>query len=255
MFSSNLLTFTLTVLASLLLQRVITLRLPGADDDNQHRFTRQYSESSNEIPRSLEMEDFTFKVLPTSGRVSTPSILRLHPASVKPSHLHANLPLRFGRDDGMSKSTINLPQRFGRAQEKDGLIYPHVCTQCRRSGSPPSATLPQRFGRGDLFNREPFRNLVMSTRAMKSPFLDDRTLENAYEDEMMKNPKLVSSCIMYHVLYTHSLLYGLRNVWRSRACHRPVSWSLRSVHHPAIITGHFHYGHGGTMLPESLNIY
>ncbi|KAL0166517.1 hypothetical protein M9458_038361, partial [Cirrhinus mrigala] len=68
----------------------------------------------------LEIEDFTLNVAPTSGRVSSPTILRLHPIVRKPTLLHANLPLRFGRDSQMtpreraSKTNINLPQRFGR---------------------------------------------------------------------------------------------------------------------------------------------
>ncbi|XP_042566578.1 pro-FMRFamide-related neuropeptide VF [Clupea harengus] len=71
-------------------------------------------------------------------------MLKLYPPAGKPSHLHANLPLRFGRTSEMepqrtsSKSSLNLPQRFGRSR---------VCMKCRRNGTPPSATLPQRFGR------------------------------------------------------------------------------------------------------------
>ncbi|XP_063041421.1 pro-FMRFamide-related neuropeptide VF [Engraulis encrasicolus] len=108
--------------------------------------------------RSFNIEDFPLTVVPTSARVSSPLVLRLHPPVAKPSHLNANLPLRFGRSSETTESEqikeqhqtsskssfLNLPQRFGRQQED--------CSRCARSGAPPSATLPQRFGRRHALN-------------------------------------------------------------------------------------------------------
>lgn len=110
-------------------------------------------QSSNEIPRSLEIQDFKINILPTSGKVNLPTMVKLFPGSTKPLHLHANLPLRFGREsdlgDRLPKSTLNLPQRFGRS----GTVI-QSCSECPHLGVVPSATLPQRFGRNS-----PFRNL------------------------------------------------------------------------------------------------
>uniref|UniRef100_A0AAY4BF93 Uncharacterized protein n=1 Tax=Denticeps clupeoides TaxID=299321 RepID=A0AAY4BF93_9TELE len=96
-----------------------------------------------ETPRSLEVLDLPLPVIQFSSRLSAPSLLKLYPAAGKPSHMHANLPLRFGRSDQWergprTKSSLNLPQRFGRS---------YICSDCPRAGTPPSATLPQRFGR------------------------------------------------------------------------------------------------------------
>ncbi|KAF4100563.1 hypothetical protein G5714_018759 [Onychostoma macrolepis] len=134
----TLLFLALGTLSSFMLREVTALRLPLPDDSDPDRFTWGQFPENQEIPRSLEIEDFILNVAPTSARVSSPSILRLHPIITKPSHMHANLPLRFGRDTQMTpreraKSNINLPQRFGRS-----------CTMCVRSGTRLSATLPQR---------------------------------------------------------------------------------------------------------------
>ncbi|KAI4899837.1 hypothetical protein NFI96_016882 [Prochilodus magdalenae] len=221
---------TLGILSSLLLQDVGAIRLPLTGDNDPNRITnRIFSEvkdahkrckciwtvvcnhwttkcicmfqclqNNQDIPRSLEMEEFTFNVVPTSGRTSSPSILRLHPISTKPSHLHANLPLRFGREtyiERTPKSSINLPQRFGRSQEGD-LTSGQLCTECRRAESPPSATLPQRFGRRNIFVGDPFRALAVFTRTLESPFPRDRSEDYDYiletiqeEDQALKSKK------------------------------------------------------------------
>ncbi|XP_062343342.1 pro-FMRFamide-related neuropeptide VF [Osmerus eperlanus] len=123
-------------------------------NDNRNYFRkRQYIQSSNEIPRSLEIQDFKINILPTSGKVNLPTMVKLFSGSTKPLHLHANLPLRFGREsdlgDRLPKSTLNLPQRFGRSGTEI-----QSCSECPHLGVVPSATLPQRFGRNS-----PFRNL------------------------------------------------------------------------------------------------
>lgn len=108
-----------------------------------------YLQPYHENTRSLNIGDFPLTVLPTSSRASLPIVMKLHHGG-KPSHLHANLPLRFGRTSEVlqprelqtsPKSSLNLPQRFGRSE---------VCSKCKRSGTPPSATLPQRFGRRNM---------------------------------------------------------------------------------------------------------
>ncbi|XP_059412090.1 uncharacterized protein LOC132145248 isoform X2 [Carassius carassius] len=172
----------LGTLSSFMLREVMALRWPLPDDSDPDRFTwGQFLENAQEIPRSLEIEDFTLNVAPTSARVSSPTILQLHPKITKPTHLHANLPLRFGRDTEITpreraKSNINLPQRFGRS-----------CTTCARSGTGLSATLPQRFGRRNIFPLDPFRALTLYTRTPESPFPKERTQVHDYMLETVED--------------------------------------------------------------------
>ncbi|KAK1805311.1 hypothetical protein P4O66_019645 [Electrophorus voltai] len=131
------------------------------------------------------MDDFTFNVVPTTSRVNSPTILRLQPISAKPSHLHANLPLRFGRDtyiERTPKSSINLPQRFGRS---GGSTVRQVCTECRRAQVPPSATLPQRFGR-TAFVVDPIHALAVLTRTLESSFPRTQDYDYMLEDKSFK---------------------------------------------------------------------
>ncbi|KAG9280049.1 pro-FMRFamide-related neuropeptide VF [Astyanax mexicanus] len=190
---------TLGILSSLLYQDVSGVRLPLIDDSESNRIpTAIFSENNQDVPRSLEMEELSFNVVPTSGRASSPTILRLHPISAKPSHLHANLPLRFGREvfiQRTPKSAINLPQRFGRSQDPDPSSG-QLCTECRRAESPPSATLPQRFGRRNIFIGDPFRALALFTRTLESPVPRGRTEDYDYmlgtiqeEDKALKSRK------------------------------------------------------------------
>ncbi|KAI2652951.1 Gonadotropin inhibitory hormone peptide [Labeo rohita] len=133
----------LSILSSFMLREVTAFTLPLPDDSDPERSTwGQFPENAQEIPRSLQIEDFTLHVAPTSARVRSPTILRLRPnvsVATNPLLLKAHLPIRFGRDSQMtpreraSKSNINLPQRFGRS-----------CNMCARSANGPSATLPQR---------------------------------------------------------------------------------------------------------------
>ncbi|KAK7139191.1 hypothetical protein R3I93_016352 [Phoxinus phoxinus] len=173
----------LGILSSFMLSEVSALRLPLPLDSDPNRFTwGQFPENAQEIPRSLNIEDFALDEAPTSGRVSSPTILRLHPIMAKPAHMHANLPLRFGRDaqvgtgDRAPKSTINLPQRFGRS-----------CTMCARAGSAPSATFPQKFGRRNIFALDPFRALTLYTRTPESPFPKERTQVHDYMLETVED--------------------------------------------------------------------
>uniref|UniRef100_A0A8K9X8L3 Uncharacterized protein n=1 Tax=Oncorhynchus mykiss TaxID=8022 RepID=A0A8K9X8L3_ONCMY len=120
-------------------------------------FDHLFNHTNNEILRSLEVDDFKINVAPTSGKVSSaPTMVRLSPPPVKPLHLHANLPLRFGRDSQPDdthspKSTLNLPQRFGRAQGSVA-TFMTSCIECPRIGTVPSATLPPRFSRNEFYH-------------------------------------------------------------------------------------------------------
>lgn len=132
--------------------------------------------SNEDLPRSLEMEDSTMTMAPTSsGKINSPTIFHLHPLLAKSAHAHANLPLRFGRDSVhmQQKSSINLPQRFGRS----GTTKPTFglqCTMCRRTENPPSATLPQRFGRQNLLFGDPFHVGAVFARTLEMPSIKDR---------------------------------------------------------------------------------
>ncbi|XP_026156490.1 pro-FMRFamide-related neuropeptide VF [Mastacembelus armatus] len=103
--------------------------------------------TENEIRRSLALESFNIHVAPTTSKFSLPTIIRLYPPTAKPLHMHANMPMRFGRgndpsDDKAPHSTPNMPQRFGRAMEAS-----RICAKCPDVREAPNAFLPQRFGR------------------------------------------------------------------------------------------------------------
>lgn len=101
------------------------------------------------IRRSLDLESFNVHVTPTTSKISLPTIIKLYPPTVKPLHLHANMPMRFGResnpDDDRSPSSIpNMPQRFGRSWE-----VIQMCTECL--GDRETLKLPQKLGRNSLY--------------------------------------------------------------------------------------------------------
>uniref|UniRef100_A0A1A7YZ08 Neuropeptide VF n=1 Tax=Iconisemion striatum TaxID=60296 RepID=A0A1A7YZ08_9TELE len=105
------------------------------------------------IRRSLDLESFKIHVTPTTSKISLPTIIKLYPPTAKPLHMHANMPLRFGRDisdDRAPNSSPNMPQRFGRSWE---LLQ--MCAECRDVREAPSPVLPQRFGRN-----APYWNLL-----------------------------------------------------------------------------------------------
>ncbi|XP_050992001.1 pro-FMRFamide-related neuropeptide VF [Labeo rohita] len=176
----------LSILSSFMLREVTAFTLPLPDDSDPERSTwGQFPENAQEIPRSLQIEDFTLHVAPTSARVRSPTILRLRPnvsVATNPLLLKAHLPIRFGRDSQMtpreraSKSNINLPQRFGRS-----------CNMCARSANGPSATLPQRFGRRNKFALDPLRALDLYTRTPESPFPQEKTQVQDYIFERVED--------------------------------------------------------------------
>ncbi|XP_053494929.1 pro-FMRFamide-related neuropeptide VF [Ictalurus furcatus] len=187
--SCSALSLTLGILSSLVFQDVTTVKLPLAGNNNINTVTRRIFLKSNEdLPRSLEMEDSTLNMAPaSSSRVNSPTILRLHPLLSKSVHTHANLPLRFGRGSAhmlrMPKSSINLPQRFGRS-ESTKPTSGMQCTMCRRSESPPSATLPQRFGKRNLLVGDSFHAGAVFVHTHKMPSL--RTPDHDYMTEMVE---------------------------------------------------------------------
>lgn len=78
--------------------------------------------------RSLDLESLRIQVTPTASRSSLPTIVRLYPPTDKPLHMHANIPLRFGRGGVAGEDqTPNLPQRFGRSWK-----VLQLCTECLR---------------------------------------------------------------------------------------------------------------------------
>ncbi|CAB1320599.1 unnamed protein product [Coregonus sp. 'balchen'] len=167
--------FTLVILGCLGIQGLMAsdsgaYRMSMTNDRHTTR-QRQHPQANNEILQSLEVDDFKINIVPTSGKVSSaPTMVRLYPPPVKPLHFHANLPLRFGRnsqpDDTHSpKSTLNLPQRFGRAQGS-GATFITSCIECPQIGTVPSATLPPRFGRNEFYHRYPFQ--AMASRMSES---------------------------------------------------------------------------------------
>ncbi|KAF6716737.1 Pro-FMRFamide-related neuropeptide VF [Oryzias melastigma] len=96
------------------------------------------------IRRSLDLESFNIRVSPTSSKLNLPTVIKLYPPTAKPLHMHANMPLRFGResDDRVPNSSPNMPQRFGRSWE-----VLRMCGGCRSVREAQSPVLPQRFGR------------------------------------------------------------------------------------------------------------
>ncbi|KAF7686213.1 hypothetical protein HF521_015575 [Silurus meridionalis] len=147
------------------------------------------------------MDDSTVSMAPTSiGRLTSPTILRLHPLLAKTTHAHANLPLRFGRDSThmqrMPKSSINLPQRFGRSgntKPNSGLR----CAMCRRTESPPSATLPQRFGKRNLLFRDPFQRGAVFAHTLEMSLLKDRTPDPNYINKLLEKEDKASETKTY----------------------------------------------------------
>ncbi|KAF3833717.1 hypothetical protein F7725_024921 [Dissostichus mawsoni] len=109
-----------------------------------------------------QQQSYKVHVNPTTSRISLPTIIKLQPPTAIPLHLHANMPMRFGRENLPGDEITNLPQRFGRSWdlcaeclEVRGAQLPQrfgrswdLCAECREDRE---AQLPQRFGRGSPF--------------------------------------------------------------------------------------------------------
>ncbi|XP_035039635.1 pro-FMRFamide-related neuropeptide VF [Hippoglossus stenolepis] len=118
-------------------------------EDGRHTVRRQpHQQTKGEIRKSLDLESFHMRVTPATSKISLPTIIKLHPPAAKPVHMHANMPLRFGRqidpDDDKAPNSPNMPQRFGRSRGQ-------MCTKCPPVDLAPNPGLPQRFGRRSLY--------------------------------------------------------------------------------------------------------
>ncbi|XP_076005855.1 pro-FMRFamide-related neuropeptide VF [Genypterus blacodes] len=134
-----------------------------------------HEQKKSKIRRILDTESFNIYVMPTAGRISLPTIIKLHPPTIKPLHKHPNMPMRFGRQmegggDRLPSSTVNLPQRFGRSRT----VVPK-CTGCQNA--PPQ--MSQRNGL--LWSL--LRNLVTTQSLNRSDNFDlTGSAEEDYED-------------------------------------------------------------------------
>ncbi|XP_008290012.1 pro-FMRFamide-related neuropeptide VF [Stegastes partitus] len=120
-------------------------------NDGKHSARKQpHQQIKGEIRRSLDLESYNIHVSPTTSKHSLPTIIRIYPPTSIPRHLHANIPMRFGRDsdprDGRAPSSPNKPQRFGRSSK---LIQ--MCADCPDVREAPNPVLPQRFGRNSPY--------------------------------------------------------------------------------------------------------
>ncbi|XP_028285291.1 pro-FMRFamide-related neuropeptide VF [Parambassis ranga] len=121
-------------------------------NEGRHSVRKQpRQQTKSEIHRSLDLESFNIQVTPPTSKLSLPTIIKLYPPTAKPLHMHANMPMRFGRqsdpgDDRSPNSTPNMPQRFGRSWE---LL--RMCAECRDTREAANPVLPQRFGRSSPY--------------------------------------------------------------------------------------------------------
>ncbi|XP_060949313.1 pro-FMRFamide-related neuropeptide VF [Limanda limanda] len=118
-------------------------------EDGRHTVRRQpHQQTKNEIRKSLDPESFHMRVTPTTSKISRPTIIKLYPPTAQPGHMHANMPMRFGRqidpEEDKAPNYPNMPQRFGRSLGR-------TCTKCPPSYLAPNPELPQRFGRRSLY--------------------------------------------------------------------------------------------------------
>ncbi|XP_023286754.1 uncharacterized protein LOC111673268 [Seriola lalandi dorsalis] len=123
-----------------------------SSEDGRHTVRKQpHQQTNSEIRRSLDLESFNMHVTPTTSKISLPSIIKLYPPTAKPVHMHANMPMRFGResdpgDDRAPNSNPNMPQRFGRSWE-----VIRMCAECPDIREAPNPALPERLGRNSPF--------------------------------------------------------------------------------------------------------
>ncbi|KAM7384044.1 hypothetical protein PAMA_011408 [Pampus argenteus] len=119
-----------------------------SSNDGRHTVRKQpHQQTKSEYRRSLDLESFNMHVSPTTSKISLPTIIKLYPPTDKPLHMHANMPMRFGResdpsDDKSPNAPPNMPQRFGRSWE-----VIRMCAECPDAREAPCPALLQRFGR------------------------------------------------------------------------------------------------------------
>ncbi|KAA8586014.1 hypothetical protein FQN60_007583, partial [Etheostoma spectabile] len=114
-------------------------------NDGRHTVNKQPHHQIMKV--SLDLKSLNAHVTPTTSKISLPNFIKLHPLPANPVLLHANMPMRFGREsipdnDKDPKLTPNMPQRFGRSWE---LI--RMCAECPDGRAALNPVLPQRFGR------------------------------------------------------------------------------------------------------------
>ncbi|XP_074470013.1 pro-FMRFamide-related neuropeptide VF isoform X1 [Sebastes fasciatus] len=123
-----------------------------SSDDGRRTVRKQpHQQTKSEIGRSLDHESFKARVTPSTRKISLPNIIKLYPPTAKPLHLHANMPMHFGReistgDDRAPNSSPNMPQRFGRSWE-----VIQLCPECPVVREAVNPMLPQRFGRSSPY--------------------------------------------------------------------------------------------------------
>ncbi|XP_054462554.1 pro-FMRFamide-related neuropeptide VF [Anoplopoma fimbria] len=125
-----------------------------SSSDGGHTVKKQpHQQTKSDIRRILDFESFNVRVTPSTNKISLPNIMKLYPPTAKPLHLHANMPMRFGResvpgDDRVPNSTPNMPQRFGRSW---GVIQ--MCAESPEVREALDPVMPQRFGRSSPYRR------------------------------------------------------------------------------------------------------
>ncbi|XP_039978358.1 pro-FMRFamide-related neuropeptide VF [Xiphias gladius] len=123
-----------------------------SSENGRHTVREQpHQQTKHEIRRSLDLKSSNMHVTPTTSKISRPSIIKLYPSPTKPLHLHANMPMRSGResnhdDDKKPNSTPNMPQRFGRSSD-----VIRMCAECSDVREAPTPVLLRRLGRDGLY--------------------------------------------------------------------------------------------------------
>uniref|UniRef100_A0A3P8TRD6 Uncharacterized protein n=1 Tax=Amphiprion percula TaxID=161767 RepID=A0A3P8TRD6_AMPPE len=122
-----------------------------SDDSKQSVRKHPHQQMKSEIRRSLDLESYNIHVSPTTSKKSLATIIRLYPPTAKPVDLHANMPMRFGRDnDPRDKTELSSsrkkPQRFGKSAQ---LI--EMCADCPNVREAVDPVMPQRFGRNSPY--------------------------------------------------------------------------------------------------------
>ncbi|XP_022056593.1 pro-FMRFamide-related neuropeptide VF [Acanthochromis polyacanthus] len=141
-----------------------TLLISG--DGKQSARKQPHQQMKSEIRRSLDLESYNIHVSPNNYKKSIPTIIRLYPPTAKPIHMHANIPMRFERnndlrDETESSLSPNKPQRFGKSAQ---LIK--MCADCPYVREAIDPVMPQRFGRNSPYWR--FLRSLASERLLNS---------------------------------------------------------------------------------------
>ncbi|XP_034748418.1 pro-FMRFamide-related neuropeptide VF [Etheostoma cragini] len=116
-------------------------------NDGRRTLNQQpHHQTNSEIRRSLDLKSLNAHVTPTTSKISLSNFIKLHQLPAKPGRLHANMPMRFGREiipdnDKDPDLTPIMPQRFGRSWE-----VIRMCAECPDGRAALNPVWPQRFG-------------------------------------------------------------------------------------------------------------